>query len=123
MSDEQLYPREFIEELKAKEPRWREVELAAKVEAELRDSDVLKVVLTVINERAVVAMDKLVTADPTDAKLIMTLQARVQCARIIGETLEAVRQKGALAAASLVEDDRQGLLMNEEGKPYDDQRG
>lgn len=110
---------EFIEQLKATDERWKLVDQALKIEAELRDSEALKAVLHVVSARAAVALDKLVDVDPTDVKKIMSLQADVQRARIIGETIESIRQKGAFAADALQENDRMGMQMSEEGKSND----
>lgn len=120
LTDQDQISAEFIEQLKSNDSRWRDVDFGLKIENELQTSEALQCVLQVINMRAAGALDKLIDVDPTDTKKIMSLQAQVQCARIIGETLESVRRRGAIAAENLQEDDRQGLLMNEEGKEHGD---
>lgn len=92
---------EFIEKLKAHDRRWVEIEKAIKIEEELRSSEALKAVLEVVNEEAVLALEEMVAADPTDRDKMISLQAKVRRARIIGNTLEAIRKKGAFAQASL----------------------
>lgn len=105
---------EFIEQLKSLDHRWRQYDLALKIEAELQNSEALKCVLHVLTDRAATALNELVDVDPTDHKKIMSLQARVQCARIMGETLESIRKTGAIAARTLQEDDRAGMSVNQE---------
>lgn len=92
---------DFIEKLKSRDKRWAEVETAIKVEDELRTSIILKSVLEVINQEAVEALEKIVHCDPSDTKLIISLQASVKRARIIGNTIEAIRRNGAFAQQAL----------------------
>lgn len=106
LKDEELISEAFVEKLKSQDDRWRLVETAIKIEEELRNSEALRVVLKVIEKEAAVALEKLVFADPTDAKLITSLQADVRRARIMGNTLESIRQRGAFAQQELVNEDQ-----------------
>lgn len=103
MSDlsETQISQDFIDRLKSQDNRWSEVDMAIKVETELRDSVVIKAVLEVIENEAVEALEKMIFADPTDTKLMISLQATVRRARIMGNTLEAIRRKGAFSEQSL----------------------
>lgn len=91
---------EFLGELR-KDERWRDVERGIKIEQELRDSVALNMVLKVVEQQANDALELLVDADPTDAKIITSLQAKVMRARIIGNTLDAVMRRGTIAEQSL----------------------
>lgn len=104
---------EFLGELR-KDERWRSIQDMVRVEQELRDSLPLQMVLKVVEKQANDALDLLVTADPTDAKLITSLQAKVLRARIIGNTLDAVTRKGAIAEQSL-KDEQEGVSDGGEG--------
>lgn len=95
---------EFIERLKSRDKRWVDIEMAIKLEAELRDSLAIKLVLEHVNFEAVDALEKLASVTPNDVNAIVALQASVKRARIIGNTLEALRRRGAIAQQQIEEE-------------------
>lgn len=103
-NEELAINQEFIEKLKSRDKRWRDVDAAIKIEEELRTSEALKAVLEVVNEEAVQALEEMIVADPSDLQKMISLQAKVKRARIIGNTLEAIRRKGAIAQQNLQEE-------------------
>lgn len=99
--DEQPFDADLIEKLKSRDQRWRDVETAIKVEEELRSSTVLKLVLEIVEKEAVDALELMIHADPANVSKMTSLQAIVKRSRIIGDSIEAIRQKGAFAQSSL----------------------
>lgn len=95
---------ELIERLKSRDRRFGDIDYAIKIEDELRNSEALKAVLAVVQEEADSVFELFIEADPTDVKLITTLQAKIRRARIIGNTLEAIRRKGAIAEQQLIDE-------------------
>lgn len=95
---------DFIEKLKKKDPRWLIVEQAIRIENELRDSEVIKCILQVLQEDAEKAIQQLIDADPLDTKRITVLQQTIKHAKVIGNTLEALRRRGTVTQQTLVEE-------------------
>ena len=106
--DEKLLTPEVIEKLKSQDPRFNDLDLMVKLEAELRDSVALKLLLEAAGEQAAAALEELAGVDPTDAKLIIRLQAKVFRARFIARTLNIFLEKGRTAEQSL-NDEQAGL--------------
>lgn len=95
---------DFIERVKSQDSRFQDIELSIKIEAELRDSIILKAVLKTIENDANQALKQLAIIDPTDVKGIIALQSKVYCATIIGNTIESIREAGAFAMLSVQEE-------------------
>lgn len=110
MPDQEI-DEEFISSLKARDKRWEDVDTAIKLERELRDSIAIRMVLEVLQEEAEKALELLVYCDPTDIKQITALQARIQRAKIMGNTLESIRHRGRVAEAML--SDENSLQLDE----------
>lgn len=104
---------EDIERLKARDERWRQVDTAMAVDAELRDSVALNLIIEAAVRHTESAKEALLHVNPADTKAIIGFQAKGQCAKFIGDTLRSIRETGLNAAASLdhdgaVELDREG---------------
>lgn len=97
---------EFIEKLKSNDRRWVDIDFGLKIEEELRSSVALKAVLEVVNQEAIDAIEEMIWADPTDTKKMISLQAKIRRARIMGNTLEAIRKKGAITQQAIQEEGR-----------------
>lgn len=100
MSEDLITP-EFIERLKSADDRWKDVDFAIKIDEELRNSPLIKLVLDVAAEEAAAALEELANVDPTDIKSVTSLQAKVYRAKLIGRTLQMTRDKGNIAYESL----------------------
>lgn len=102
----------FIERLKARDNRFQLIDNAIQIEAELSNSFVIKAILQTLQEYAEKAIEEMMSADPTNTRLITSLQERVKIAKIVGNTLEEIRRKGAWAQKLVEEDDQ---IANTEG--------
>lgn len=104
-----MITQEDLERLRARDERWKQVDLSLRIDAELRDSVALNLFIEAAARRAEEAKALLVQVNPADTKAIIALQAKAQCATLIGEVLYAVRQQGEIAYASLQEDGQVNL--------------
>ena len=104
MSDEEFINERDIEALKARDARFRDYDLALKVDAELRDSFTLNLILEAASRQMEESKDALVEVNPTDVKQIYDLQVKAGCAKLIGQVLNTIRKKGLLAYTSIEED-------------------
>lgn len=102
--DEELLTLQQIEKLKQQDERFRDLDARLILENELRSSVALKLVLETAAEQAAGALEALADVDPTDTKKIINLQAKVQRARFIARTLNAVIRKGEFAEQSINEE-------------------
>lgn len=102
--EEPLITQEDIEALKARDRRWKDVELAIKIDDELANSVTVNLILDALTRRSGEAMEGLLSADATDMRKIASLQEQVNCARFIATSLKAVRQTGVVAHQSLQEE-------------------
>lgn len=102
--DEVLLTPEFIERVKAQDPRFNVVDASLRIQQELRDSVVIKAVLEEVGEQAADALEELAAVDPTDTDLIIRHQAKVFRARFVARTLNAIIRKGEIAEQSLNEE-------------------
>lgn len=102
--NEPLITDEDIEALKSHDSRWRDVDHAIKLDEELRDSFTVNLILESLTRRSTEAMERLITADPTDVKRISALQEQVNSARYIGLCLNLIRERG-LSAQQLLEEE------------------
>lgn len=98
---ESFITQEDIERLKARDKRIADLDRLMQIEAELRDSLGLKLVIEAATRRADEALEKLVNVDATDTKKVLYYQAQVQCARMILETFKELRDLGEGAMAAL----------------------
>jgi hypothetical protein len=96
--------KEDIDRLKARDMRFRDIELAIRVDEELRDSVVVNLILEAATRRSETALEQLAFCNPADTLMVASYQAEVRCARFIVETLRKVRENGIHAAASLDEE-------------------
>lgn len=102
--DENFVTHDDIERLKARDERWRDVYLALKVDAELRDSFTLNLFIEAAYRQLEEAKDGLIDVNPTDTKKIFDLQIKGGCAKLIGNVLNNIRKKGLNAYSSIEED-------------------
>ncbi len=84
--------------------RWKAIDLAIRVDEELRDSITVNLILDSLTRHSTEALEELIKVDPTDTKKVSALQSMVRCVRLIGEGLESIRQNGVLAQMSLEEE-------------------
>lgn len=103
MADELITP-EFIERLKADDERWRLVDIAVKIDEELRSSTFIQLILEEAKRESSIALEELALVDPTNVKAITHLQAKIYRDRFIGKTLQLVRDKGNACYDSLREE-------------------
>lgn len=115
MINEELLTPEFIERIKQRDQRFRDIDLRLQIEQELRDNVSLKIVLEAISEQAAEALEALAIVAPNDLNRIVFLQATVQRARIIAKTLNTVIRRGEIAEANINEEQQ---LENDITKPY-----
>lgn len=99
--NESLITQEDIEALKARDRRWKDVELSIKIDEELSNSVTVNLILEALSRRSNDALEKLIDADPTDVRKITSLQEMVNCARFIATSLHNIRQTGVVAHQSL----------------------
>lgn len=92
---------EDLSNLRARDERWRIVDLSIKIDTELRDSLIINLVIEAASRRAEEAKDALVDVNPSDLQKIIGLQADAQCAKLIGEILRNVKTSGNEAFAAL----------------------
>lgn len=104
MTEDTLITEADIERLKARDDRWRMIDLAIKVDDELQHSPTVNLILDAIARKATEAMDALIEADPIDTKRISSLQAAIKYGRFIGDNLDAIRKNGLMAQRSLEEE-------------------
>lgn len=104
MTEEPFITPDDIAALKARDARWREVELAIKIDEELRDSPTVNLILDAIARRSQESIDALVDVDPLDTRRITSLQEKVKCARFIAQSLKNIREAGLVAQQTLEEE-------------------
>lgn len=104
MIDEPFITEQDIERLKARDERFRIVDIALKVDDELRNSISLNLILEAANRQAKLAKDKLIEVNPADTQTIIALQVKAQCAKLINDILTNIRISG-LNAQSSIEDE------------------
>lgn len=105
MSDQETFINEMdIEALKARDERFRHYDLALKVDAELRESFTLNLILEAASRQMEEAKDAMIDVNPTDSKQIYDLQVKAGCAKLIGQVLNNIRKKGLAAYTSIEED-------------------
>lgn len=105
MTDQETFINERdIEALKARDERFRHYDIALKVDAELRESFTLSLILEAACRQREEAKDALEEVNPTDMKQIYDLQVKAGCAKLIERVLNNIRNKGLLAYASIEED-------------------
>lgn len=102
MADEFEITKEDIAALREIDPKWKAVELSIRVDTELRDSAIINLVIIAATRRAEEAKEALADIDPTDTKKIISLQADVQRAKLIGEILRNVKTRGDESYAALM---------------------
>lgn len=112
---ENFITQDDIEALKARDARWKAVDLSIKVDEELRESPTVNLILEALARRSTEAMEKLLDIDPTSAGSISALQAQVNCARFVGTSLESIRQNGLVAQRSLEEEGDVDLMGSPNG--------
>ena len=104
MTDEPFITEADIERLKARDDRWRRVDLAMKVDVELRESIVINAFLEAAARNLEQAQNALTEVNPTDTKTIYDLQVKAGSAKLVSQVLNSIRQKGLQAYASIEED-------------------
>lgn len=102
---EQFITPDDLTNLRARDKRWESVHLSIKIDTELRDSLALNLIIEAAARRAYEAKEKLADVDPGDTKGIISLQADVQRARLIGEILREVKESGDEAYAALKDEE------------------
>lgn len=104
MEQEPLIKQEDIDKLKARDQRWREIDIAIKMDEELRESPTVNLILEALARRSTEAMERLLQVDPTKSGEISSLQEQVKSVKFIGSSLDLIRQRGLVAHRSLEED-------------------
>lgn len=104
MSEEPLISQEDIETLKARDRRWKDVEISIRIDEELNNSVIVALILEALGRRSNDAINRLIQADPTDVRRIAALQEQVNCANYITASIADCRQKGVVAHQSLEEE-------------------
>jgi hypothetical protein len=109
MTDKLFLPDEaevqrYIDEQASSDDRLRAIELAIAVEAEIRNSKALGLILDYVQTEAAAALEELAAVSPGNTEKIMELQAIVYRARVTMRTLNLVLQKGRVAEKSLIEE-------------------
>lgn len=106
MTEEQFITQHDVDNLVKNDHtgRWKAINLAIKVDEELRDSITVSLILDALTRHSTEALEELIKVDPTDVKKVSALQSMVRCVRLIGEGLESIRQNGLLAQISLEEE-------------------
>lgn len=94
----------YIDEQSKHDDRLRAIELAIKVDTEIRNSKALGLILDYVQVEAAVALEELATVSPGNTEKIMDLQAKVYRARVTMRTLDLVLQKGRAAEKSLIDE-------------------
>lgn len=94
-----------IEALRSRDERWKDYDLALKVDDELRNSFTINLFLEAASRQMEEAKDSLVEVNPTDTKQIYDLQVKAGCAKLIGQVLNNIRKKGLMAYTS-IEDEK-----------------
>lgn len=92
---------EDLANLRARDGRWKIVDLSIRIDAELRDSLIINLIIEAAARRAEEAKDALSEVDANDVKKIISLQADVQRAKLIGEILRDIKNSGNEAYAAL----------------------
>lgn len=120
MTEEQFINQEDVDALIKRDTsgRWKAIDLAIRVDEELRDSITVNLILDSLTRHSTEAMEELIKTDPTNASKVSALQSMVKCVRLIGEGLESIRQNGLLAQMSLedegnvqLDEHNQGMTM------------
>lgn len=104
MTEEPFISDQDIEALKSRDKRWRDYDLALKIDAELRENFTLNLILEAAARQMEEAKDALVDVNPTDVKQIYDLQVKAGCAKLIGKVLNDIRKMGLNAYTSIEED-------------------
>lgn len=98
---EPVITQEDIELLKSRDSRWKDVELAIKLDDDLANNVAVNLILDALSRRSNEAIEKLINVDPTDMRKIASLQEMVNCARFIVTSLQNIRTTGVVAHQSL----------------------
>lgn len=110
--DDGVFTSEFFEHMRAHDSRYRAIERMVNVEAELRDSVVLRMVCDVAAADAKDARKALEEVDPLNTREIYRLQAMIRFPRVIEDVVAAVIRSGQAAQQELNEEaqDMRGLI-------------
>lgn len=109
---ESLTP-EDLDRIKARDVRFRHLELGIEVEAGLRDSGPLQVMMERLRSDADAAMIEFATANPADTQTMIGLQARVFRFTYLLETLNGIVAAGHYAEAALTAEDADERVRND----------
>ena len=107
---------ELIDERKARDARFRAVDLAVEVDAELRDSLALRAVMAQVRQEAGEAMEEFAVCNPGDVQAVMALQAKVFRLMAMEKTFAFIADNGHAAAASIQGQD----ALEDENERHDD---
>lgn len=97
---------EAMEALKARDGRFRVLDEALAVAAELRDSVALKTLIRGIEGEAQDCMDELAEVSPTDVNAVSKLLVKVRTAVYMRRSLNAILMRGKVAEADISQFDR-----------------
>lgn len=90
----------------ARAARFQAVQLGIDLDADLRENRPLKAIYDGFQADANAAIREFAVADIGDAKIVMSLQARVYRAFRAAQTIHAIRQAAKVAEAELHAEDR-----------------
>lgn len=114
-TEKEFIDHEFIERLKARDQRFKDIDNLIQIDKELKESFIIKTILEVMQDDANKAVDELLVADPLDSKRISVLQAKINHAKLIGNTIESLRNRGIAANRSVIEDGELHIEADDEG--------
>lgn len=100
---ENINSQEFIERMKARNIHLNNIETAIKVEAELSNSTLFPLIIEVANSEADDALAELATVDPSNSNKIIALQGKIYRAKMLSDTLIAIRERGLSSMAAIQE--------------------
>lgn len=102
--EESFISEQDLEALKARDERFRLVDIALKVDDEIRNSLALNLILEASERQAKMARDRLIDVNPSDTQTIIALQVKAQCAKLIKDTLTNIRNVGLNAQSSIIDE-------------------
>ena len=98
---EHLLSVEELEEITRRDTRFAAALRKSSIEADLRDNDTIKAIITAITNDADQAMEELSEISPLDAPAIAVLLVRIKTFTYIRRTLNAAINHGRVAAQHL----------------------
>lgn len=105
---------EVIDQAKARDDRWKDVDLAVQIEAEAKRSPLLRIVFGMARREKAQALEQLATVDPGDFYKIRLAQAMVYRADFITAIVDNILAAGQQAYEALNEETKSYDVLNQE---------